>query len=306
MNRRHPQVVRQAMKYIHAHLERKLSLKEVAEAVAFSPYHFHRLFVRQTGETLHTYVLRVRLEEAARQLLEYRDASVMEIAARTGFSGPPAFSRAFRAHFGMPPSEYRSKEGTPSYGEKEDFVYGAEEISFEVTLHNLPLLQVAYKRVKGVRGGTFDVKVAEAFADVSAWWDKHSHGKTGGPYILASVEENWSLPQAERTYDVCVAIPPFFRTSLHKFPLKELDGGLFAVCRIKKSGDMPLVFAEAIREATWASEYMYDHWIPDNGYLLDSRPGLHLFYTEPGKPEVVMECCLPVILSDERRARNGK
>ena len=298
MNQRHSETIRQAMKYITAHLERKLSLQEVAEAVSFSPYYFHRLFIRHTGESLHAYVKRVRLEEAARQLIEYRDATAMEIAARTGFSGPPAFSRAFRAQYGMPPSEYRRKAGYQTSGKGQyDAACRTEENSFRITLHNLPRFHVAYKRVKGVRGGTPDAKVAEAFADVSAWWTNLSRGKPCGPYILASVEENWSMPQPERTYDVCVVIPPFNFTGPVEYPVKELEGGLFAVCRIEKKGEVPLVFAEAIREATWASEFMYDHWIPENGYMLDNRPGLHLFYTEPGKLEVVMECSLPVIFA---------
>ena len=55
--------------YIDEHLDEPLSLQELAQVAAFSPFHFHRIFKALTGETLGAFVWRLRLERAANLLL---------------------------------------------------------------------------------------------------------------------------------------------------------------------------------------------------------------------------------------------
>jgi AraC-like DNA-binding protein len=49
--------------HIHEHLAEALSLETLARVAAFSPFLFHRVFRAITGETLFTFIQRLRLEE---------------------------------------------------------------------------------------------------------------------------------------------------------------------------------------------------------------------------------------------------
>ena len=55
--------------YIENHLDGKLELETVAEAVHYSKYHLHRLFTDTVGMTIHDYVQRRQLTEAAKLLV---------------------------------------------------------------------------------------------------------------------------------------------------------------------------------------------------------------------------------------------
>lgn len=59
------------------------------------------------------YLARRRLEAAARRLRE-SDDSLARIAFESGYESEPAFSRAFKRHFGLPPATWRrQQQGAP-------------------------------------------------------------------------------------------------------------------------------------------------------------------------------------------------
>lgn len=85
-----------------------LSNAQIAQAMGISLRYLHKLFEHEK-ETLHALILRRRLEKA-RQLLHdpaYAGHSVEQIAYSTGFSSAPHFSRSFKKHFGLNPSDAR-------------------------------------------------------------------------------------------------------------------------------------------------------------------------------------------------------
>ena len=98
-----------AVNYIENHLDGKLDLETVSEAVHYSKYHLHRLFTETVGMTIHDYVQRRQLTEAAK-LLVFSDKSIIEIAFMCGYESQQAFSSAFKAMYKLPPAEYREKK----------------------------------------------------------------------------------------------------------------------------------------------------------------------------------------------------
>ena len=58
-----------AIDYIESHLHEKLDLETVAGAVHYSKYHLHRMFTGTVGLTIHDYVQRRQLTEAATFLM---------------------------------------------------------------------------------------------------------------------------------------------------------------------------------------------------------------------------------------------
>ncbi|WP_211340817.1 helix-turn-helix domain-containing protein [Xylanimonas allomyrinae] len=87
-----------------------LSPTTIAAASYVSVRHLHALF-HDRGTTVSAWVRRRRLEQCRRRLTDptLADQSIMTIASRWGFVDAAHFSRAFRAEFGMSPSEARRR-----------------------------------------------------------------------------------------------------------------------------------------------------------------------------------------------------
>jgi AraC family transcriptional regulator len=85
----------------------RLSLPEIAQAAGRHEIHVAREFRRFFGASVGEFVRRVRTEQAAR-LLSHSRASISDVALSCGFSSHSHLCRAFRAHFGTTPSEYRA------------------------------------------------------------------------------------------------------------------------------------------------------------------------------------------------------
>ena len=86
------QIVANALNYIERQLSAeprhdfaaKLDLSNIAGATGYSKFHLHRLFSVNTGQTMHSYVLRRRLTEAARQLV-FSKQPLIDIAIQSGY-----------------------------------------------------------------------------------------------------------------------------------------------------------------------------------------------------------------------------
>jgi AraC family transcriptional regulator len=98
--------IRLAVELMHAHLERDLSLEEIAQAAHLSPFHFSRLFKKLTGATPHAYLASLRAARA-QTLLAETDLSITEIGARVGYMSSSHFAKAFRQATGISPRAYR-------------------------------------------------------------------------------------------------------------------------------------------------------------------------------------------------------
>jgi AraC family transcriptional regulator len=101
-----PRRIRRVTDYIRANLDGDLAISELAAQAGLSSFHFARVFRRETGETPHQYVSRLRLEEAAR-LLRATDQTVLQIAIAVGFENASHFSVQFKRDYGATPLAYR-------------------------------------------------------------------------------------------------------------------------------------------------------------------------------------------------------
>ena len=98
-------LLRKIVWFIEGHHNRNIGLGDIAKAVGISRFHATRLFGAMTGQSLMAYVRARRLSEAAKVLMG--GAGILDTAIGAGYGSHEAFSRAFRAQFGLPPSALR-------------------------------------------------------------------------------------------------------------------------------------------------------------------------------------------------------
>jgi AraC family transcriptional regulator len=98
--------LRQVIDYIDAHLDQNLGLKDLANLVGISHYHFARMFKKSTGVSPGRYLVKCQLDKAT-HLLVSTNISIGEIAKHTGFSSHTHFGYVFRKHLLVTPNQYR-------------------------------------------------------------------------------------------------------------------------------------------------------------------------------------------------------
>ena len=93
-----------AQKYVQTHLDKKISLEEVAELLHLNPAYFSRLYKKETQESFITYVTRVKMEKA-KEWLETTNKTVEEISYQLGYDNKSYFNKCFKSVFQLAPSQ---------------------------------------------------------------------------------------------------------------------------------------------------------------------------------------------------------
>lgn len=100
--------VLKAQTYIESHVEKKISVEELADMFALSRRNFIRRFKKATSNTPLEYIQRAKVE-AAKKSLESSDHSIYEVMFQVGYSDSKAFRNLFRKFTGLTPNEYRGR-----------------------------------------------------------------------------------------------------------------------------------------------------------------------------------------------------
>ncbi len=92
--------------FIESRLTEAIDVGELAQRAFFSKTHYQRLFRAIVGEPVMEYVKNRRLQLACRDVRE-GNTGILDIALKYGYDSHEGFTRAFKAYFGVTPSEYR-------------------------------------------------------------------------------------------------------------------------------------------------------------------------------------------------------
>jgi AraC-like DNA-binding protein len=96
--------IRKARQYIEEHFAQNVTLKELAEHVALSPYYLLRAFHAEEGMPPYAYLESVRIRHT--QQLIKAGKSLADVAAEAGFSSQSHMTRHFKKIIGVTPGQY--------------------------------------------------------------------------------------------------------------------------------------------------------------------------------------------------------
>ncbi|MBR0680503.1 AraC family transcriptional regulator [Roseomonas eburnea] len=238
--------IARAMALIAARPDDPPGLEDLAAAAAFSPFHFHRVYRAITGETPVETAARARLQEAAIALLKGGE-KVALVARRAGYGSQAAFTRAFRAAYGIPPAAYRARGGLgfPVRSDDEE-----ERAMFEVTIRETTPLRLAVIRHEGEYK-----RIGDAFGRLQAWAAGRGLLGAGTRAVALYHDDPSSVPAAKLRSDAGVTVGPEVKGEGEVRVLEVPGFARVAALRFKGP------YAELERAYDW----LYRAWLPGSG-----------------------------------------
>lgn len=285
--------VNKVIDYVNNNLNKSISLEELAAVAFFSPFHFHRIFMAVTGETVNNFTNRIRNEKAAR-LLKFSKKSITEIATDCGFSSASTLSRLFKQYFDISPGGYRKSGQIKNSKIRKELIplnqyycnMTEEELTntFPVTIKQFPERKIAYIRVTDAfREG----HVLSVFGDMVAWAKKMNLFDSETIFGM-SMDDPEITPKEKYRYEVCITIPENFTIDpdglIQTITLPKCKYAVTAV-----SGDFNLVVA--------ATNYLFDNWLINSSYECEVQHGLEVFLDKAdicNWDHFDLELCIPV------------
>lgn len=100
------QLINDVLGYIRKNYMEELTLPVLADTFHISKEYLSRLFKKETGTNLFSYIMEMKLNEA-RTLLSDTEMTLEDIAFKLGFSNGNYFSKVFKKNVGQSPRDYR-------------------------------------------------------------------------------------------------------------------------------------------------------------------------------------------------------
>jgi len=101
-------IIDSAIAYINSHLHEELSMLEICTHLSINYTYFSKLFKQTMAISYKKYLIQARMEKA-KKLMQNPSNRIYEIALQVGYENAQNFSRAFKAHYGYSPKDYRTK-----------------------------------------------------------------------------------------------------------------------------------------------------------------------------------------------------
>jgi AraC family transcriptional regulator len=277
--------INRVIDYINNHYGEDLSLIKLAEIACLSKFHFHRLFHKHFGETVHDCIRRVRLEHATHLLVADVHASIAEIAEACGFSSSQNFSRAFKERFGFSPTAARKNPDQHQHmiSKTESREAGdSDETPLAIEVKELPSCRVAYIRDIGPYRSESNERAKERLLQ----WAVAK--KLVNARIMMGVcwSDPETTPSQECIFDACLTVPENVQDD-SEVHIQYLPGGKLAILHC---------------ECDWETiptkrKWLFKEWLPASGFQRDERPFFFIYYNNPHMNRLrlaIVDMCLPV------------
>lgn len=262
--------VHKAIEFIEEHLDEDISLSSVAAYVAFSEYHFHRIFSAVLGESVKEYIRKRRLSLAAQKLIGTKER-IIDISAGCFFESHEAFTRAFKKMFGVSPSQYRRHGKEASFVEKR-------KTSPDMIQHLTKGITMEPKIV--TKEGINVVGMAQsfgedAFCDIKALWERFDQRQNeienlAGDYALGVCAASMpSVKKAQGHTFVYMAARPVH--SLARIPIGMID------FRLPDSRYAVFTHKGPLENLPHTVNYIWGTWLPSCPYQQADGPDFELY-----------------------------
>ncbi len=273
--------------YIETHLDDSLDVKTLARVAGYSPYHFSRIFKMSVGESIISYVSRLRLERASFKVMS-ADKSIIEIAFDAGFETPNGFNKAFKKIFNMTPTEYKNRRINLIQSHKDKMMQTPKILERE-TAH------VVYAREIGGYEKSSEIawkKLSKQLND----WAKNFKDKSVNIKLDPKEAEMIGIchddpsvtPEENIRYDASLAWGKKEIDFLNEqgFHTKEIPDGKYATVLYKGA------YAKAID--SWMALYA---WCEENGYTFRDYPPFEKYLNsleDVSEEELLTEIYVPI------------
>jgi len=288
----HENRISTAISFIEENLKNKLNLNLIAQEACYSKYHFSRVFLRITGDTVGDYVKKRRASESAHELL-LTQKSILDIAFEYQFESQQAYTRAFKSVFEISPGKYRKKEHRLVPFEKYTLSHKDIDLLQNETLTMEPkIITIEDKKLIGQ-------KITTSLADdkTVAMWQKFmprrkeiKNNRNSGYYSIQVYDEKVTLENFKNTTLIekwaAVEVSDYDHIP-NEMDTYTLEGGLFAV----------FIHIGPINIFHDTMNYIMHTWLPNSGYELDSRDifmNMGKKYLGPFHPKSEEEVWIPI------------
>lgn len=265
------------LEYIYENLDGDLSLDALADVACMSRFHWHRVFQSMRGETLASSIRRIRLNRAALDLVQTKQA-VTEIAERYGYPSAQSFSRAFKGEYGVAPGQFREdKSVAPAVASEKSGIFSMHPVE----IRDVPekTLQVLYHR-----GPYSDMGLV--FSKLAAMLSSRGVIRKCGPFVGIYYDDPLIVPPDELRSRVGAVVPPQFENT-EGLEAHSIPSGRCAVLRHQG----PYAGLQA------AFCYLYGVWLPNSGEEAADHPCYEVFWNSPtntAPEDLVVEIYLPL------------
>ncbi len=253
---RYIQRISKALQYIDANFRATINIAELAGVACFSQFHFHRIFTAYTGESLWSYIKRLRIQYAAEQLL-YGKESITQIALSSGFESQTSFNKAFKQITGMSPSNFR-RNGQHSIFEcirNHKQTYGDLIMNPEIV--NLKAQHVMYLN----KHGDYNTTAPAAWSELISFATENNLLTEKVRYFGIAYDNPKVTATDKLRYDACITVPKAIPIK-KPFGYKDLVEGRYAV--FKHIGEYEKL------DSTYSA--IFSEWYPKCGYELRDVP----------------------------------
>ncbi len=276
-NQTYERRILRVLSHIHDNLDGDLSLETLAKVACMSPFHWHRVFYGITGETLANCIRRIRMDRATFLLLQTGD-SVAQIARQCGYGNVQSFARSFQADYGLTPSKFR----------KSQVAYRAADVPRNVVppCFDIEIVaQPAFRLVADSHRGDYQY-LGRTVARLHARLALRDLLSEEVVPIAVLHDDPFLVPEPERRSDIGFVIPET-ATLPEGFSDVRIAPGRCAVLHFK--GPYVGLFE--------AYQYLYGHWVPNNGVELSDDPIYAIIRDDPravAPNDLRTDICLPL------------
>jgi len=268
--------------HINTNLDKQLDMSMLAGLGHYSEFHFQKIMKAYLGESLGTYIIRLRLESAA-HLLRASNQPVHEIALRSGYENPASFNKAFKKRFQMAPLDYRNMKQ-----QETQIIHNQNIVNMHLHIPTKPKIKtIESKTVIYVQStGPYSESASRAWTKVCDFAAKKKLFGWKTSFIGIS-HDSPDITEAEKLrYDACMTIR---KTVIPEgeIGVKTIEGGRYAIFRHKGS----------YNHLNDSYQYIYSTWMAESGAEPDDKPCFEIYINSPDKvsPEkLITDIYIPI------------